>query len=108
MPPNPNCVRTGTNVINETDLQSVLGKRYTRETARHMLHGGVIDGNGIIVRVVTSAKKRPCNGRPAKITSRLCWICLIKFHESLPGCLFITPYQATQSEEDFVFSTKQQ
>jgi hypothetical protein len=57
MPPNPNCVRTGTNMITESDPQSVLGKRYTRETARHMLHGGVIDGNGIIVRVVTSEEE---------------------------------------------------
>ena len=57
MPPNPKCVRTGTNMITESDPQSVLGKRYTCETARHMLHGGVIDGNGIIVRVVTSEEE---------------------------------------------------
>ena len=44
-------------MINESDPKSVLGKRYTRETARHMHHGGVIDGNGIIVRVVTNEEE---------------------------------------------------
>jgi hypothetical protein len=51
------CVRICTNMTNKSDPTSVLGKRYTRETARHMLHGGVIDGNGIIVRVVTSEEE---------------------------------------------------
>jgi len=32
---------------------SVLGKRYTRETARKMPYGGLVNSDGIIVEVIS-------------------------------------------------------
>lgn len=39
--------------MDKPDSLSVLGKRYTRETARKMPYGGLVDSDGIIVQVIT-------------------------------------------------------
>lgn len=40
------------------DPLSVLGKRYTRETARNMPYGGLVNSDGIIVEVVTEDRAK--------------------------------------------------
>jgi hypothetical protein len=39
--------------MDKPDTMSVLGKRYTRETARKMPYGGLVNSDGIIVEVVS-------------------------------------------------------
>ncbi len=39
--------------MDKPDPLSVLGKKYTRETARKMPYGGLVRSDGIIVEVMT-------------------------------------------------------
>ena len=45
-------------MIEKPDPISVLGKKYTRETARHIPYGGLVNSNGIIVRVITEEESK--------------------------------------------------
>ena len=38
--------------------ESVLGKRYTIETARLMPHGGLVNSDGIIIQVITEEQAK--------------------------------------------------
>ena len=44
--------------MDKPDPLSVLGKKYTRETARKMPYGGLVNSDGIIIEVITEEQAR--------------------------------------------------
>ncbi len=45
-------------MIEKPDPLSLLGKKYTRETARHIPYGGLVNSEGIIVKVITEEESK--------------------------------------------------
>jgi len=45
-------------MIEKPDPLSVLGKKYTRETARHIPYGGLMNSEGIIIEVITEEQSK--------------------------------------------------
>jgi hypothetical protein len=45
-------------IMDKPDPLSVLGKKYNRETARHIPYGGLVNSKGIIVKVVTEEQAK--------------------------------------------------
>lgn len=45
-------------MINKPDPLSVLGKKYTIETARHIPFGGLVNSDGIIIKVITEEQSK--------------------------------------------------
>jgi len=44
--------------MHKPNPESVLGKRYTIETARQMPYGGLVNSDGIIVQVITEEQAK--------------------------------------------------
>ena len=45
--------------MTDEELLALEGKPYTRENARKLIYGALIDSKGIIVKVITSKEAKP-------------------------------------------------
>ncbi len=61
--------------MEKPDPLSVLGKKYNRETARHIPYGALINYKGIIIKVVTeeqaNAQAKACKERLKEILASM-------------------------------------
>lgn len=61
--------------MDKPDPLSVLGKKYNRETARHMPYGGLVSSKGVIVKVITeeqaSAQSKACKEHLMKLLASM-------------------------------------